>query len=58
MDEGHPQERLKKMTNYKGYTIEKLARRGVYQIIDPSNNVLATLPLLSDCKKIIDRKAA
>lgn len=46
------------MTNYKGYTIEKLARRGVYQIIDQSNNVLAVLPLLADCKKIIDRKAA
>jgi hypothetical protein len=46
------------MTNYKGYTIEKLARRGVYQIIDSSNNVLAVLPLLLDCKKIIDRKVA
>jgi hypothetical protein len=46
------------MIKYNGYTITKLARRGVYEIADASGNVLALLPHLYDCKKIIDKKVA
>jgi hypothetical protein len=46
------------MKAYKNYTIEKLARRGVYTVIDANNNPVVTLPLLSDCKKFIDKKLA
>jgi len=46
------------MIKYNGYTITKLARRGVYEIVDASGNVLGVLPNLYDCKKIIDKKVA
>jgi len=51
------EKRKKKMTRtYKNFTIEKLCRRGVYQITDSNNNLIIILPLLSDCKKFIDKK--
>jgi hypothetical protein len=45
-----------KMTTYKNYTIEKLTRKGIYQIIDNTKTVVGVLPLLRDCKKFIDKK--
>ena len=46
----------KKMIKYKNYTINKLARRGVYEIADLDGNVIVVLPLLRNCKKFIDKK--
>jgi len=45
------------MIKYNGYTITKLARRGIYEITDANGNILAVMPHLYDCKKIIDAKA-
>jgi hypothetical protein len=47
--------RGKKMI-YKNYTIEKLARRGIYQVIDGNKNIICVMPLLKDCKKIVDAR--
>jgi hypothetical protein len=44
------------MTIYKGYKINKLARRGVYEVTDANENLIITLPLLSHCKQFIDKK--
>jgi len=41
---------------YKNYTIEKLARRGIYQVIDGNKNIICVMPLLKDCKKIVDAR--
>lgn len=45
------------MTNYKGYTIEKFARRGLYQVADSNGNPIGMFVLVRDCKKFIDKKA-
>jgi hypothetical protein len=46
------------MINYNGYTISKLARRGVYEVTDNSGNLVIVLPLLAQAKKFIDKKVA
>jgi hypothetical protein len=45
-----------KMINYNGYTIEKFARRGLYQVSDVNGNAIAMFTLVRDCKKFIDKK--
>jgi hypothetical protein len=45
-----------KMTNYKGYTIEKFSRRGLYRVSDINGKPIAMFTLLRDCKKLINKK--
>jgi len=42
--------------NYKNYTIEKFARRGIYQVTDNAGNLIIIVPLLKQAKKFIDQK--
>lgn len=51
-----PTEKESKMITYKNYTIEKVSKRGLYVVINSFNQPIATLTLLRDCKKFIDRK--
>lgn len=44
------------MSNYKGYTIEKFAPRGLYQVSDSNGNAIAMFILVRDCKRFIDAK--
>ena len=44
------------MRNYKGYIIEKFARRGLYQVSNDNGNAIAMFTLVRDCKKFIDKK--
>jgi hypothetical protein len=46
------------MITYNGYTISKLARRGVYEVTDNAGNLIIVLPLLAQAKKFIDKKVA
>lgn len=45
-----------KMISYKGYIIEKFARRGLYQVSDSNGNAIGMHTLLRDCKRFIDKK--
>jgi hypothetical protein len=47
---------VKAMNTYKNYTIERLGRRGIYQVLDNNKNLVCVMPLLKDCKKFIDKK--
>lgn len=44
-------------STYKGYTISKLTRKGVYQVTDSNGQLVITLPLLRHAKRFIDRRA-
>jgi hypothetical protein len=45
-------------STYKGYTITRLTRKGVYQITDSNGRIIITLPLLRHAKRHINRIAA
>ena len=51
------QETDQKMITYKGYTIEKFAPRGLYQVSDSNGNAIAMFILVRDCKRFINAKA-
>lgn len=42
--------------NYKGYTISKLGRRGLYQVTDSTGKMIAVFPLLRHAKSIVDAR--
>jgi hypothetical protein len=44
--------------DYKTFKIERLARRGIYQVTDNAGNLIIILPLLSQAKKFIDNRIA
>ena len=44
------------MIIYKGYTIEKFAPRGLYQVSDSNGKPIGMFVLVRDCKKFINRK--
>lgn len=44
-------------SHYKGFTITKLARRGVYQVTDSNGQIITILPLLRHAKRFVDRRA-
>ena len=44
--------------DYETYKIERLARRGLYEINDSAGNFIAVFPRLVDCRKFIDKQIA